>query len=40
MIVKEIATYADTLVTGLMRVDVERDESNLPLENDATPVMP
>ena len=35
----EFAWYAVTLVTSLMGVKAERDKNNLPLENDAPPVM-
>ena len=38
-VTSEIATYAVTLVTDLMGVKAERDKNNLPLENDAPPVM-
>jgi hypothetical protein len=38
-VVKEIATYALILATGLMRVRAERDDNNLALHQDAPPVM-
>ena len=39
-VIKEIATFAATLVTDIMGVKAERDENYLPLENEAPPVMP
>ncbi len=39
-VIKEIASYAIMLVTGLTGVKAERDENNQPLDHDAPPVMP
>ncbi len=39
-VIKEIASYAIMLVTGLMGVKAERDENNQPLDHNAPPVMP
>ena len=39
-VVKEIATYAMTLLKGLKNVKAERDENNLPREDDAPPTLP
>jgi hypothetical protein len=40
MVIKEIASYAIMLVTGLTGVKAERDENNQPLDHDVPPVMP
>ncbi|CAN5952399.1 unnamed protein product [Sphagnum jensenii] len=40
VVIKEIASYAIMLVTGLTGVNTERDENNQPLDHDAPPVMP
>jgi hypothetical protein len=37
---RTIATYAISLVIGMMGVKVERDGNNMRLENDASPVLP
>ncbi len=39
-VIKEIASYAIMLITGLTGVKAERDENNQPLDHDAPPVMP
>jgi hypothetical protein len=39
-IIRTVATYAISLVTGLMGVKVERDGNNMRLESDAPPVLP
>ena len=36
-VIKQIATYAITLVTGLMGIKAERDDNNLLLDRDGTP---
>jgi hypothetical protein len=38
-VIKEIASYAIMLVTGLTGVKAERDKNNQPLDHDAPPVM-
>jgi hypothetical protein len=39
-VVQQVATYAITLVTGLMTVKAERDDANQAVEKDAPPVLP
>ncbi len=39
-VIKEIASYAIMLVTGLTGVKAERDENNQPLDHNTPPVMP
>jgi hypothetical protein len=39
-IIYTVATYAISLVTGLMGVKAERDDNNMRLESDAPPVLP
>ncbi|KAH9534488.1 hypothetical protein CY35_17G008300 [Sphagnum magellanicum] len=39
-VIKEIASYAIMLVTGLTGVKAERDENNQPLDHNVPPVMP
>ncbi|KAH9572370.1 hypothetical protein CY35_02G145300, partial [Sphagnum magellanicum] len=39
-VIKEIASYAIMLVTGLTGVKAERDENNQPLDHNAPPIMP
>ncbi len=39
-VIKDIASYAIMLVTGLTGVKAERDENNQPLDHNAPPVMP
>jgi hypothetical protein len=39
-IIRTIATYAISLVTGLMGVKAERDGNNMHLESNAPPVLP
>ncbi|CAK9216321.1 unnamed protein product [Sphagnum troendelagicum] len=39
-IIRTVARYAISLVTGLMGVKAERDGNNMRLENDAPPVLP
>ena len=38
--IKEIATYAITLVAALMGIKAEHDDNNLPLDRDRPRVMP
>jgi len=39
-IIRTVATYAISLVTGLMGVKAEHDGNNMRLESDALPVLP
>jgi hypothetical protein len=39
-VVHEIASYAMSLITGLMRVKAERDDANVALDGEAPPVLP
>jgi hypothetical protein len=39
-VIKEIASYAIMLVTGLTGVKAERDENNQPLDHNVPPIMP
>ncbi|OQR89695.1 hypothetical protein ACHHYP_06112 [Achlya hypogyna] len=40
VVVREIAKYTISVIRGLMGVQAERDDANMPLETDAPPVLP
>jgi hypothetical protein len=39
-VVREIASYAKSLITGLVGVKAERDDANVALDGEAPPVLP